>query len=140
MKVLTVLIVLLALAGVVVSTIALKEHWSNEPSPCKINDIWDCGAVNKSPYAMFMGVPVAGIGAVGYALLAALAGRNRLATLLNAVLAIGAFGFALRLTYIEWKVLLTWCLYCVTSQGIIFVLMILAIVQAVLVLRRPQPA
>ena len=132
MKVLTVLIVLLALAGVVVCTMALKEHWSNEPSPCKINDIWDCGAVNKSPYAVFMGVPVAAIGAVGYALLAALAGRNRYAVLLNAILAIGAFCFALRLTYIEWKVLLTWCLYCVTSQGIIFVVMILAILQAVL--------
>ena len=136
MKVLTILIVLLALAGVVVSTMALKEHWGNEPSPCKINDIWDCGAVNKSPYAVLYGVPVAGIGAVGYALLAALAGRQRL---LTAILAVGAFCFALRLTYIEWKVLLTWCLYCVTSQGIIFALMILAIVQAIVGRRRPQP-
>lgn len=140
MKVLTVLIVLLALAGVVFSTMALKEHWSNEASPCKINDIWDCGAVNKSPYAVFLGVPVAGIGAVGYALLAALAGRNRFTVVLNAILAIGAFGFALRLTYIEWKVLLTWCLYCVTSQCIIFVLMILAIIQAVMGVRRPRTA
>jgi uncharacterized membrane protein len=137
MKVLTVLIVLLALAGVVVSTMALKEHWSNEPSPCKINDIWDCGAVNKSPYAMFMGVPVAAIGAVGYALLAALAGRQRI---LAAILAVGAFCFALRLTYIEWKVLLTWCMYCVASQSIIFVLMILAILQAVLGWRRARAA
>ena len=135
MKVLTVLIVLLALAGVVVSTMALKEHWSNEPSPCKINDIWDCGAVNKSPYAMYMGVPVAAIGAVGYALLAALAGRQRL---LTAALAVGAFCFALRLTYIEWKVLLTWCMYCVTSQSIIFVLMILAILQALIGFKRPR--
>src|ERR1051326_3422224 len=140
MKVLTVLIVLLALAGVVVCTMALKEHWSNEPSPCKINDIWDCGAVNKSPYALFMGVPVAGIGAVGYALLGMLAGRNRFTVLLNGVLAVGAFGFALRLTYIEWKVLLTWCLYCVTSQCIIFVLIILAIIQAIIGVRRPRPA
>ena len=138
MKVLTVLIVLLALAGVIVSTMALKEHWSNEPSPCKINDIWDCGAVNKSPYAVFLGVPVAGIGAVGYALLGILAGRSRLTVLLNAILAVGAFGFALRLTYIEWRVLLTWCLYCVTSQGIIFVLMILAVIQAAIGVRRPS--
>lgn len=137
MKVLTVLIVLLALAGVTVSTMALKEHWSNEVSPCKINDIWDCGAVNKSPYAVFYGVPVAGIGAVGYALLAALAGRQRL---LTAILAAGAFCFALRLSYIEWKVLMTWCLYCVTSQGIIFALMSLAILQTVLGRRRPRTA
>jgi vitamin-K-epoxide reductase (warfarin-sensitive) len=140
MKLLTVLIVLLALAGVVLSTMALKEHWSNEPSPCKINDIWDCGAVNKSPYALFMGVPVAAIGAVGYALLGILAGRNRSTVVLNAILAVGAFCFTLRLTYIEWKVLLTWCLYCVSSQGIIFVLMILAILQAMMAVRRPRAA
>ena len=163
MKVLTVLIVLLALAGVVISTMALKEHWSNEPSPCQINSVWDCGAVNKSRYAVFppapvptpaatldapgsgkqdqgLHIPVAGIGAVGYALMAALAGRNRFAVVVNAILAVGAFGFALRLTYIEWKVLLVWCLYCVTSQCIIFALMILAIIQAILAVRRPRPA
>ena len=161
MKVLTVLIVLLALAGVTVSTMALKEHWSNEASPCKINEVWDCGTVNKSRYAVFppypepsmtaspdatdpskqsgTHIPVAGIGAVGYALMAALAGRNRLAVILNAFLAVGAFCFALRLTYIEWKVLLTWCIYCVTSQSIVFVLMILAIIQAIIAMRRrPQ--
>ncbi len=163
MKVLTILIVLLALAGVTVSTMALKEHWSNEASPCKINEVWDCGTVNKSRYAVFppepemsmapapdapgsgnqptgLHIPVAGIGAVGYALMAALAGRNRLATILNAILAIGAFCFALRLTYIEWKVLQTWCIYCVTSQSIIFVLMTLAIIQAIVGRRKPQTA
>lgn len=135
MKILTVLIVLLALAGVVVSAMALKEHYSNEPSPCKINEIWDCGAVNKSPYAVYRGVPVAGIGIVGYALLAALAGRQRL---LTALLALGALGFALRLTYIEWKVLMTWCMWCVSSQGIILALAILALVQAGLGVRRAR--
>ena len=162
MKVLTVLIVLLGLAGVIVSTMALKEHWSNEPSPCKINEVWDCGTVNKSPYAVFppdqpsftaapdpsgsssqssgLHIPVAAIGAVGYALMAALAGRNRIAVIVNALLAVGAFCFALRLTYIEWKVLLTWCIYCVTSQSIILILMILAIIQAIIVCRKPQAA
>lgn len=134
-KILTVLIVLLSLAGVVVCCLSLKEHWSNEASPCKINDVWDCGAVNKSPYALFYGVPVASIGALGYALLGALAGRQRL---LTALLALGALGFALRLTWIEWKVLLTWCLYCVTSQGIILVLTVLAVIQFILGMRRSR--
>jgi vitamin-K-epoxide reductase (warfarin-sensitive) len=126
MKILTILLVLLALAGVIVSTLALKEHYSNEVSPCKINDKWDCGAVNKSPYAVFAGVPVAAIGIVGYAVLAALAGRQRLLTFLGAL---GAIAFTLRLTHIEWKVLELWCIYCVTSQGIIVVLAALAGVQ-----------
>jgi len=160
MKVLTILIVLLALAGVIVSTMALKEHWSNEVSPCKINAVWDCGTVNKSRYAVFppnpeftavapdgssgqpsegIHIPVAAIGAVGYALMAALAGRNRFAVIANAALALGAFCFALRLTYIEWKVLMTWCIYCVTSQSIVFLVMILTIIQAIIAIRRrPQ--
>jgi vitamin-K-epoxide reductase (warfarin-sensitive) len=42
------LIAVLALAGIVVSSFALREHYRTEPSPCSINDRWDCGAV-RSP-------------------------------------------------------------------------------------------
>src|SRR3954466_4815586 len=72
---LTVLIVILCLAGVVIASLALGEHYNTGSSPCSINDVWDCGTVNHSPYAVMFGVPVAIIGIVGYALLAALAGR-----------------------------------------------------------------
>lgn len=133
MRFLTLAIVVLALAGVVVSTLALREHYNTEPSPCKINDKWDCGAVNHSQYAVLYGVPVAAIGIFGYALLAALAGRL---PRLTALLSLGALGFALRLTYIEARVLLLWCIYCVTSQAIIAVLALLAVTAAVLQHRR----
>src|SRR5437016_3588720 len=46
---------MLSLAGVLVSAFVLREHYSNETSPCKINDVWDCGTVNHSPYAEFRG-------------------------------------------------------------------------------------
>jgi len=133
MRFLTFIIVVLALAGVVVSALALKEHYNTEASPCKINDKWDCGAVNHSPYAVFYGVPVATIGILGYALLAAIAGRF---PLLTALAALGALGFALWLTSIEARVLLVWCIYCVTSQGIIAVITVLAIIAVVLNRRR----
>src|SRR2546430_1047214 len=116
MKVLTVLIVILALAGVVVSTVVLKEHYSTETSPCDINAKWDCGIVNKTPYSLFHGIPVAMIGIVGYALIGILAGRF---PILTALAALGGLVFALRLTYFEWKVIGVWCIYCVSSQVII---------------------
>lgn len=125
--------VVLALAGVVVSTLALKEHYNTEASPCNINDKWDCGAVNHSPYAVFHGIPVATIGILGYALLAALAGRF---PLLTALAALGALGFALWLTSIEARVLLVWCIYCVTSQVIIALITALAFIAVALNRRR----
>ena len=137
MRALTVAIVVLCLAGVVVSSVALGEHYNTETSPCDINAVWDCGTVNHSPFALFHGVPVAIIGIVGYALLAALAGRFPLITLMGAV---AGMGFALRLTYVEWKILGTWCIYCVASQGIIAAVFLLALWAALLSRRRPKAA
>ena len=133
MKLVTAAVIVLALAGVLVSTMALKEHYSNEVSPCKINDVWDCGTVNHSPYAVFHGVPVAGIGVMGYAVLAALAGRARM---LTAIAATGGLGFALWLTYIEKSILRVWCLYCVASQIIILAIAALALIDVAMQRRR----
>ena len=132
-KVLTVLIVVLCLAGVIVASLALGEHYNTGSSPCSINDVWDCGVVNHSPYAVLRGIPVAMIGIVGYSLLAVLAGRFPRIT---AALALGALIFSLRLTWIEWKSLGVWCIYCVTSQIIIAVIFLLTVIAALLSTRR----
>jgi len=114
------LIAFLALAGAVVSTLALHVHYSTETEPCSINEKWDCGIVNHSPYAMIGPVPVAAIGIAGYVVLGVLALARR-RTLL-AVLACAALGFSLYLTGIERNVLQVYCLYCVGSLGIITLL------------------
>ena len=119
------LLALLAIAGVVVSVLALRVHYSTESAPCSINEKWDCGIVNHSPYAEIRGVPVAAIGIAGYLLIAALAILRRRGLLLVAVL-IG-MAFALYLTHIEAAVLGVWCVYCVISQGIIATLLLLSI-------------
>jgi vitamin-K-epoxide reductase (warfarin-sensitive) len=126
-KLLTVLIVLLCLAGVLTASLALGEHYNTNPSPCSINDRWDCGIVNHSPYALVRSVPVALIGIMGYALLAALAGRF---PRLTALLALGGIIFSLRLTRIEWKLLGVWCIYCVSSQIIIALVCLLSLIAA----------
>jgi uncharacterized membrane protein len=118
-------IVFLAIAGMVISGLALKVHYDTGSEPCSINDKWDCGVVNHSPYAMIYGVPVAAIGIAGYLLIGVLGLMQRRGLLLVSVL-IG-LGFALYLTNIEAHVLEVWCLYCVISQGIIAVLALLAL-------------
>ena len=125
MKPIQYLIVLLALAGAVVSVLALRVHYSTGTEPCSINDRWDCDIVNHSPFALIERVPVAAIGIVGYLVLAGLAfARQRFLLFLAALIGLG---FALRLTFIEEYVLQVWCLYCVISQAIIAVITLLSL-------------
>ena len=114
-------------------------HYTTDDQPCNLNDKWDCGVVNHSPYAVMYGVPVAAIGIAGYLLIGVLS-LLRQRGLLLAAAAIG-FSFALYLTHIEAHVLGVWCLYCVISQGIIAALLLLTIGWFLWSLRRrPQPA
>jgi len=116
-------LVVLAIAGIVVSGLALREHYRTDPSPCSINEKWDCGIVNHSPYAMFWGIPVAVIGMGGYLMLALLALRRAYAWMVPLVTF--AIAFAIHLADIENYVLGVWCIYCVISLGIICVLTLL---------------
>jgi vitamin-K-epoxide reductase (warfarin-sensitive) len=118
------LIAVLALAGVVVSALALRVHYDTGTEPCSINEKWDCGIVNHSPFAEVAHVPVAAIGIAGYLTLAGLALARRRAWL--AGLAVIGLGFALYLSNIERSVLEVWCLYCVISQGIIALVTLLS--------------
>lgn len=118
-------IAILALAGAVVSALALQVHYSTKPEPCSINERWDCGVVNHSPFAVIDHVPVAALGIAGYLVVAGLAlARLRFVLML---VAFAGFDFALWLTSIEHYVLQVWCLYCVISQGIIALIVLLSL-------------
>ena len=118
-------LIVLAVVGIAVSALALREHYRTDTSPCSINERWDCGVVNHSPYAMLFGVPVAVLGIAGYLLLGVLAARRAYAWMLP--FAIGAFAFAIHLADVESMVLGAWCIYCVISLGIISVLTLLVV-------------
>jgi len=120
------LIALLAVAGIVISTLALQIHYSTDTPPCDINAHWDCGIVNHSRYSVFHGVPVAAIGIAGYVLITLLALLRRYRLLLTA--SIAGCAFALYLTSIEARILQVWCLDCVISQTIIGIITLLSIV------------
>ncbi|MGA3262784.1 MAG: vitamin K epoxide reductase family protein [Terracidiphilus sp.] len=119
------LIILAALAGMTVSALALRVHYSTATEPCSINEKWDCGIVNHSPYSEIAGVPAAAMGIAGYLALALLALARR--RVFVTVLAVIGLGFSLYLSYIERNVLMVWCLYCVISQGLILLVTLLSL-------------
>ncbi|MBZ5665216.1 MAG: vitamin K epoxide reductase family protein [Acidobacteriia bacterium] len=118
-------LVVLAVIGIAASSLALREHYRTDASPCSINERWDCGIVNHSPYAMFHGVPVAVIGIVGYFMLGALASGKAYPWMLPLVTV--ALVFAVHLADIEKFVLGVWCIYCVISLGVITLMTVLVI-------------
>jgi vitamin-K-epoxide reductase (warfarin-sensitive) len=120
-------LVLLAALGIVVSALALREHYRTDTSPCSINERWDCGIVNHSPYAMVKGtgIPVAILGMAGYFLLGAMAARRAHRLLL--LTALVGLAFSLYLAHIEAHVLGVWCIYCVISLGDISLITLLAL-------------
>ena len=145
------LIVLLALAGIIDSALALRIH-NQDPStapPCAVTERFDCGAVNHSRFAVFppssfdedpaskkVHIPVALFGIIGYALIAVLALANRLWLTLQAA-EIG-FAFASFLSYMEAFVIEKWCVYCLWSQAIITAILLCTIVALLLQSRKKR--
>lgn len=131
--------IILALFGIAASSLALREHYRTYgDAPCDINDRWDCGIVNHSPYAMLKGVPVADIGIAGYLLLGILALKKMYKTML--ALAVPALAFSLYLAHIEKDVLGVWCLYCAISLGVIsLITLLLAFTVTASLIQRPTP-
>jgi uncharacterized membrane protein len=72
---------------------------------------------NHAAFARLASIPVAVVGIVGYLAIAgfALARRWWIALFLTT----GAVGFSVLLTYVEARLLETYCIWCVTSAGII---------------------
>jgi vitamin-K-epoxide reductase (warfarin-sensitive) len=123
-------IALLAVAGVAVSSVSLERHYAKSVTAfCDVGEKFSCDIVNRSEYSTVMGIPVAGIGMVGYGVLLALAtiyrSRAETPTRLLAAAVLG-LGFALYLTYVEGYVLGTWCILCLSSLGLIAGIAILA--------------
>jgi len=126
---------ILAALGIIVSALALREHYRTEgDAPCSINERWDCGIVNHSPYAVLRGVPVAVLGIIGYLLMAALSWRRAHQLLL--IVAATGLGFSLYLAQIEARVLGVWCIYCVISLADISLITLLALGITLMGLRR----
>ena len=110
----------------IVSGISLQRHYAkSETQFCEFGEKFNCDIVNRSEYSSIVGIPVAAIGLAGYGLLFALSTfyRARPETPTRLLLAsLAGLAFALRLTYIEGYVLTTWCVLCLISLALIFLI------------------
>lgn len=110
---------------------------------CDISTKFNCSGVNHSEYAEFLGVPVAVLGLAGYVFLGIMAGlllnRDSLRKKLFYkrlfgfvtpftlwLLAAIGFVFQLYLTIVEAYVLDQYCIFCLASQLLIFLILIFA--------------
>jgi len=156
------LIILVALAGVVAAALALREHYNTGAPRCSVSDKWDCGKVNKSPYAVIGGlwvetgpdatpgflqrhfpavarIPVAEVGLAGYLLLAIIAFKRWWHVL--TVASVLGVAFSLYLAHVEKDILEVWCIYCVISLCVISVIALLAVIMSIAqFVRRPKAA
>jgi vitamin-K-epoxide reductase (warfarin-sensitive) len=125
-------IAILSLAGMVVSAVSLQRHYARSATRyCDFGEQFNCDIVNRSEYSSVLGIPVAGVGVAGYGVLLVLSvfyrGRQETPLRLLATAAVG-LAFALYLTYIEAYVLTTWCVLCLSSLALIFLITVLAAV------------
>lgn len=123
----------LALVGIVLSAVSVYNHYKPTPTEyCDFGETFNCDVVNKSVYSHFGKVPVAGIGVAGYVfllLLSRVRRENKLASGLLSVSSLVATGFSAWLTYIEARVLFSYCIICLGSLACIVLITLLAIIR-----------
>jgi vitamin-K-epoxide reductase (warfarin-sensitive) len=129
-RVLFLAIAALSLAGAIVSGVSLERHYAKSATSfCDLGEKFNCDIVNRSEQSEVMGIPVAAIGVVGYGVLFIFSTfyRSRAETPFRLLIAATAgLVFALYLTYVEAYVLMTWCVLCLTSLGVIVLISVLA--------------
>lgn len=139
MKNLMSVIAVLALAGVAVSGLSLYHHFGkSKTSFCDIGQTFNCDLVNRSPYSVVAGVPVALIGVLGYCAILALCTvyREKAETpVMLLIAAVAGLLFAVRLTYIEAHALGVWCILCLSSFALIAAIALLSAAVAFMSLR-----
>jgi uncharacterized membrane protein len=118
---------LLAAAGAGVSSVSLYHHYgASQTSYCDFGENFNCDLVNRSTYSRVFGIPVALIGIIGYVGLLVLATRYRNHPSILLIASTGGLGFALYLTYVEAFVLAVWCILCLLSLSLIWLITMLA--------------
>lgn len=130
--------VAVAFVGIAISGYLSLKAFQGAPPVCLAGD---CAEVAASPYARFLGVPMSALGLALYLAVAALGaiagwGRSVPAWLPVAFLGLVAFGltFSLYLVWIQIAVIDAVCSWCLVSDGLWLVLLVLA----VLAVRRPD--
>lgn len=122
-------IIAAALVGILLALYAVMLHFAPSSSSfCNISASWNCDKVNKSPWSVLFGVPVAILGLLAYLVLFLITlKRNRIQRMLGFtqkdfyqylfLYALVMFSFQAYLTYIEAFVIHAYCVVCLASQA-----------------------
>jgi uncharacterized membrane protein len=117
----------LAVAGVAIAAYLTWVHYADTEAVCVAGG-GSCEKVQTSEYADLLGVPVALLGLIGYALiLGSLWIRGDAGRLTGAVLALAGFGFSAYLTYRELFTIEAICQWCVVSALVMTALAVLTV-------------
>ncbi len=122
-------IVTLALVGVVLSSITLWIHYSGDVNEAVSKSSWNSAFVDRSPYSVVAGIPLALFGIAGYAALGLLAWFRR--NTLTAIASMLGLAYSIYLTNIEAHILNVWCVYCLASLSVIVLITLLAFGQLI---------
>lgn len=126
---------ILGALGMLISAYLLYLHYANGAiSFCNFDKTINCDLVNRSKYAEIFGLPVSGLGLLGYFVLTLMSHGWHMNWFKKPthhkmlVLSTGALAFSLYLTFIEFYVLKALCPLCLTSQIVILTIFILSLI------------
>ncbi len=122
-----VLILVLSSLGFIDASYLTVNHYFGTPLPCSI--VNGCEKVTTSVYSTLAGVPISLIGAVYYlsiVIVSVISLERRRRKIMLPVLYLSGLGFliSLGLIYLQFFVLFSICLYCLTSAGITALILI----------------
>lgn len=127
----------LALAGMGIAAYLTYVHYSGAAIACSTGG---CERVQTSSYAELAGIPVAVIGLVGYflILLSAFA-AGEVGAVAAAALTVGGFAFAVYLIYVQVALIEAFCIWCLASDGVLALLVLVSLLRLRTVTRRAAP-
>lgn len=115
--------------GIVVSGYLSYVKFTDVQMSCLAGETFDCGVVQNSSYAEFMGIPIAYLGLFTYVVLGMLLMlENRLPFLqengliLTFGITLFAFVYSMFLVYVQGGILGAWCMWCLMHETIMTVL------------------
>lgn len=126
-----VFILILAFLGLANSAYLAKQEASGNPLICNIQNFSGCNIVTASEYSKLFGIPLAEYGVLFYGILFVLAAlelvifNKLLRRFLQAISFVGVI-FSLYFTFVQIFFIGAFCIYCLTSAAIAFLILLFA--------------
>lgn len=126
-----VFILILAFSGLANSAYLAQHETSGEPLICNIQNFSGCNIVTASEYSKLFGIPLAEYGVLFYSILFILAALELaifdklLRRVLQTISFIGVI-FSLYFTFVQIFFINAFCIYCLTSAVIAFLILVFA--------------